>query len=62
MDYSITQDDGRLTAHRTDCPEVQAQREAERPIMTLFGCDGALPMDVKVCHCLRDSAKMDHAQ
>lgn len=61
MDFSLVEGpDGRPWAHRIDCPEVQAAREADRMVMTLFECQGD-PWDLAcACHvCLQEGASSD---
>jgi hypothetical protein len=44
-DLSLTQDEkGGLVAHHPDCPMVQDHRDRDQPIMTMFGCEGPLPV------------------
>lgn len=54
-DVTLTEDDerpGKLLAHRPDCPMVSRHRDEDRPLMTMFGCEGPLPFDVRQHECL----------
>jgi hypothetical protein len=55
-DVTVTEDDeglGRLVAHRPDCPVVDRHRTTGRPLMTMFDCQGPLPIDLRRCACLK---------
>jgi hypothetical protein len=52
-DYSLTAGkDGRWVAHKPSCPVVELHRSTGYPVMTMLGCEGELPNDIKRCNCL----------
>jgi hypothetical protein len=51
--YTVTVDpDGALLLHTPDCPMVHDHRRKELPLMTMLGCEGELPDEVKRHRCL----------
>jgi hypothetical protein len=57
INIALTEDDkepGKTLAHAPNCSVVQAHRIAGRPIMTMLGCEGPLPDDMKKHSCLEE--------
>jgi hypothetical protein len=52
-DVALTaESDGRVTAHRVDCPAVQEDVAKRRPVLTLNDLDVPLPENLKRHSCL----------
>jgi hypothetical protein len=54
-DYALTDDgNGKVMAHKADCPEARRRADAGEPVITLFQCLGGLPKDIKRHSCLEE--------
>jgi hypothetical protein len=51
-DVTLVESNGRVTAHRPDCPQVQQARAAGDPLMTMYGCQGNMPKELDRHDCL----------
>jgi hypothetical protein len=53
QDIALTEDEnGVVLAHRADCPDVRRQAAEGRPVVTMVGCQGPLPLRIKRHACL----------
>ena len=60
-DYALTDDgNGKVLAHRADCPYARKCAADGEPVMTLFDVQGELPRDVKRHSCLIDINGVSH--
>ena len=54
MDLAITDDEKNgLMAHKADCAYARALATLGMPVITMFGCKGELPPDIRrhICLC-----------
>jgi hypothetical protein len=56
-DYALTDDgNGKVMAHKADCPYARALADAGEPVITLFQCQTPLPASIKRHECLENAA------
>lgn len=48
-------DDGSVTVHKADCPDVRKLAEQGRPVATLLGIQGPVPREIPWHSCLDDA-------
>jgi hypothetical protein len=56
--YALTDDGkGGVLAHRADCPQARAAADNGEPVMTLYDCQGELPVNLTRHSCLESSGE-----
>ena len=59
-DYAILLEDGILIAHQATCPDVDKARQAELPILSMFGCQKPIGHAYKRHACLANEEVAPH--
>jgi hypothetical protein len=54
-DYALTEGpDGKVMAHKANCPIAKGMAAAGEPVITLFQCENGLPKDIPRHSCLQE--------